>query len=61
MVGESPPPRTGRAGAAVLGAITIALVVPRVPQVPIKVFIRTNDGIWLRALGKPLENRSVRT
>ncbi len=59
MVGESPPRSTG--GAAIPGAITIALVVPRVPQVPIKVFIRTNDGIWLRALGKPLENRSVRT
>jgi hypothetical protein len=44
MVGESPPRSTGGAG-AILGAITIALVVPRVPQVPIKVFIRTNDGI----------------
>ena len=47
MVGESLPRSTGGAGAAaaVLGAITIGLVVPRVPQVPIKVFIRTNDGI----------------
>ena len=45
MVGESPLRSTGGAGATVLGAITIALVVPRVPQVPIKAFIRTNDGI----------------
>ena len=59
MVGESPPRSTG--GAAVQGAITVVLVVPGVPQVPIKVFIRTNDGISLRALGKPLENHFVRT
>jgi hypothetical protein len=45
MVGGSPPLSTGGAGGAVWGAIIIALVVPRVPQVPIKVFIRTNDGI----------------
>jgi len=43
MVGESPPQGTG--GAAVEVAITVALVVPGVPQVPLKVFIRTNDGI----------------
>ena len=59
MVGESPPQGTG--GAAVEVAITVALVVPGVPQVPLKVFIRTNDGISLRALGKPLENHFVRT
>ena len=45
MVGESPPLSTGGAGTATWGPIIITLVVPAVPQVPIKVFIRTNDGI----------------